>query len=129
MLAALDLISNTLQPHAKFGTIHAGRIVLRLEEGALLESAGLAVFALCHIEDNGVGVKLRRGIAIDRTSGVMLEGSGDELAGCLRCMDVANAGLGIPLQFAESNADALAVRLAHTIISSDKGGEGNRLWR
>jgi hypothetical protein len=36
-------------------------------------------------------------ITVHRTGGVMLEGGRDELAGRLRCMDVADAGLGIPL--------------------------------
>jgi hypothetical protein len=70
-----------------------------------------------------MSVKLRRGIAIHRAGGVMLEGRGNELAGRLRCMDVADARLRVSLQFSESDADAFTVRLPHTIIAAHKGGE------
>src|SRR5271168_918037 len=94
MLTAFDFVAQAMQPHGKLGAVHAGRILLRLKQTALLKSAGLTVLAFGHIEDNGMGVKLRSGIAVNRAGGVMLEGSGDKLAGRLRCMDVADAGLG-----------------------------------
>ena len=57
--------------------------VLGLEEAALLESAGRAVRPLRHIEDDGVGVELGRGVAVDRAGRVVLELGGDESAGRL----------------------------------------------
>ena len=63
MLAALNLVAQTMQSHGKFGTVHAGRILLRLEEAALLKSAGLAVLAFGHIEDDSMSVELWRSIA------------------------------------------------------------------
>src|SRR6202789_899729 len=72
MLAALNLVAQTMQPHGKLGAVHAGRILLRLEQTALLKSARLAVLAFGHIEDDGVSMKLRRGISFDRAGGVML---------------------------------------------------------
>ena len=94
---------------------------------ALLKGACLAVLAFGHIEDDGMSVKLRRGIAVDRAGGVMLEGGRDELAGRLRCMDVADTRLRVSLQFSKRNADAFAVRLAHTLIAAHKGGERDGL--
>ena len=76
-----------------------------------------------------MGVKLRRSIAVHRTGGVMLECRRDELAGRLRCMDVADTGLRVSLQFSKSDADAFAVRLAHTLITAHKGGERDGLRR
>ena len=129
MLTAFNLVTKTLQPHRKLGSIYAGRILLRLEKTALLKSARLAIVPLGHIENDRVSMKLRRGIAIHRTSGVMLEGRGDELARRLRRMDVADARLGIPLQFIQRYANTFAVRLTYTIIATHKGGERNRLRR
>src|SRR5580658_2018528 len=90
MFAAFYLVAQAMQSHGKFGTVHAGRIVLRLEETALLKSTGLAVLAFGHIEDDSMSVKLRRGISLNRAGSVMLEGGRDELPGRLRSMDVAD---------------------------------------
>src|SRR5260370_32367159 len=105
MLSSLDLIANPLQPRGKLGTIHAGRILLRLEKTSLLKSARLAVLALGHIENDGMSVKLRRSIAIHRAGSVMLEGGGDKLGCRLWRVDIADARLRIPLQFAKCYAD------------------------
>ena len=89
----------------------------------------LSVLALGHIEDDGVGVELRRGIAIDGTRGVMLELRGDELAGGFGGMVAADPGLRVPLQFVQSDVDGLAVRLADPVIAADKSGQRNGLRR
>ena len=96
-----------------------------MEEAALLKSAGLAVLALGHIEDDSMSVELWRSIAFDRAGGVMLESGGDELARRLRCMDVANTRLRVSFQFSKSDADAFTVRLPHTIIAAHERGERN----
>src|SRR5208282_4644846 len=79
MLAAFDLIAQPLQTHGKLGTVHTGRILLRLEKAALLQRPRLAVLALGHIENDGMRMKLRRSIPVHRAGGVVLEGGGDEL--------------------------------------------------
>jgi len=94
---------------------------LRLD--ALLKRARLAVVTLGHVEDDCVRVKLGRCVAINWAGSVVLERCGNELAGRLRRMHVADAGLGIPLQFSESDANTFAVRIADPIIASHKGGE------
>src|ERR1700679_4174364 len=78
MLAALNLVAQAMQSHGKLGAVHAGRILLRLEETALLKSTGLAILALGHIEDDSMGVELRRCIALNRASSVVLESGDDE---------------------------------------------------
>jgi hypothetical protein len=129
MPAAFDLIAQAMQAHGKLGTIHAGCILLGLEQAALLERARLAVLAFGHIEDDGMGVKLRRSITVNRAGSVMLEGGRNKLASRLRCMDVADTRLRVTLQFSKCNADAFPVRLPDTLIASYKGGEGDGLRR
>jgi hypothetical protein len=107
---------------------------LGLEQAALLERSclqfsSLAVLTLGDVEDNGVGVELRRGVAVDGSGGVMLEGRGGELAGRLRLPDVADPSLGVPFQLSQSDPNAIAVRLAHSVVSSDQCGQRNRLRR
>ena len=74
-------------------------------------------------------VELRRGVAVYRPRGIVLEGSCNEFACCLRRMNVADAGLRVLLQLGERHADALPVRLSYALIATDKSGERNRLWR
>jgi hypothetical protein len=67
----------------QFGLINGSGELLRIEVAVLLERAGLPVFALRDIEDDSVGVELRRGIAVYGTGCVVLELGNDELPGRL----------------------------------------------
>jgi hypothetical protein len=120
MLAAFNLIAYALKSHCKLGAVHAGRILLRLKQAALLQCACLPIVTLGHVENDRVRVKLGRGIAIYGASGVMLEGRGDKLACCLWRMDVPDPRLCIPFQFMQCHANTFAVRLAHAIIPTHK---------
>ena len=76
----------------------------------MLERARRAVGPLGHIEDDGVGVKLRRGVAVHWTGGVVLELGGNELAGRFGGMIAADPRLGVLLQFrSERDGDSFAV--------------------
>ncbi len=121
MLATFNLISETLQLQRKLGSVDGCRILLRLEETALLQCARLSIFSLSHIEDDCMSMKLRRGIAVNWTSGVMLEGSSDELACCLGRMDVTYASLCVSLQLLQRDSNTFAMRLTHAIIATHKG--------
>ncbi len=127
MLAAFELIAEALQPHRKLGSVYRRRILLRLEQAALLQRARLPILPFGHIEDHSVSVKLRCSIAVYGTRGVMFEGSGDELTGGLRRMDVTNASLCVPFQLLQCHANTLAMRFAHAIIATHKGRKRNRL--
>ena len=109
--------------------IDGGGELLRSEKALRLDGARLAVLALGHIEDDRMGMELRRNIAIHRASGVMLEFGGDEFAGGLRWMVPADARLRVVLELFEGDADALAVRLAHPVIAADQSRQRNRFWR
>jgi len=75
-------------------------VLLPLQSSVLLLVLVLTVLALGHIEDHGMGMELRRGVARDRPRGVVLEGRGGELARRLRGMDVANPRLRVVLDLA-----------------------------
>src|SRR5208337_2509493 len=129
MLAAFDLIAEPLQTHGKLGTVHTGRILLRLEKASLLKRPRLAVLTLGHIENDRMSMKLWRGIPIYRTGSVVLKGGGNELGRRFRRVDIADTRLCIPLQFAKCHADTFTVRLPHTLIAADKRGERNGFRR
>ena len=103
--------------------------LLRREEALRLDGAGLAVVALGHIEDDGMGMELWRNIAIDRAGRIVLELGGDELARGFGRMIPADAGLRVVFELVEGDADALAMRFADTVVAADKRGERDRFGR
>ena len=50
----------------------------------------------------------------------MLEGRGGELAGRFRSMHVADPGLGVVLDLAQSHPDALPMSFPHPLIPADQ---------
>ena len=94
-----------------------------------LNGTGLAVVALGHIEDNGMGMKLWRDIAIDRAGRIVLKLGGDKFAGGLGRMIAADAGLRVAFELVEGNADALAMRFTDALIAADQRGERDRFGR
>src|ERR1700691_1419955 len=70
-------------------------------------------------------VELRRGIAVNGPCGIMLELRGDELACSLGSMVSPDTGLGVALEFIKRYVYGLTVGLAHAIIATDQGGQGN----
>jgi hypothetical protein len=102
------------KPVGQLRLIDGGGKLLRGEEALRLDGAGLAVVALGDIEDDGVGMELRRNVAIDRAGGVVLELGGDEFGRGLGRMVAADAGLRVVFELLQGNADALAVRFADT---------------
>ena len=81
----------------------------------------VAVFAFGHVEDDDMGVELRRGIAVNRSGSVMLEGRGHKLAGLLRLTDVAHPRLGVALELGQRDLNTLPVRLPHALVPADQG--------
>jgi len=63
--------------------IDGGGKLLRCKEALRLNGAGLAIIApriaFCHVEDDGVCVKLRCNVTMERAGYVVLEFGGDEL--------------------------------------------------
>src|SRR5580698_7749462 len=129
ILPALYFITESLQPHGKFRAIHAGRIVLRLEETAFLQRASLTILTFRHVEDDSVRMKLRSSITINGPGCIVLKGSSNKLSSRLRRMDIANACLRVALQFVQRHTNTLTMRFAHTLITTYERSERNRLRR
>ncbi len=123
ILAALQLVTELLQARCQLRAIDRRAVVLRSIQLMRLDGAGLPVLTLGDVEDHGMGVELRRGVAVDGAGGVVLEGRGGELASRLRRMHVADPRLGVMLNLAQSDTDALPVRFPHPLITSDKRGQ------
>src|SRR5579884_2976279 len=73
-------------------------------------------------------MKLRSCVSIDGPGGVMLELGSNKLPGGFSSMVAADAGLHILFQFIQRGIDGLAVCLARTVISADKGRERYGFW-
>src|ERR1700686_4022010 len=101
---------------------------MRLQSSHLLSVFG-AVLPLGDVEDNGMGMKLRRRVAIDRPGGIVIEGGGDEFPRRLRGMHIADPRLRVPLKFLKRYANALPMGLSHPVIAAHKRGERYRLRR
>ena len=129
VLSALDFVAQTLQPGSKLGPVDRRRECLRLEQTTLLQRVRVAVFALSHIENDNVGVELRRGVAVDRTGSVVLKGRRYELAGLLRLAHVPHARLGVPLELGQGYSNTLPMRLTHPLVAAHQRRQRNRLRR
>ncbi len=91
--------------------------MLALEETALLKSACPTIRPCRHIEDHGVGVELRRGVSIDRTSRGVLELRGDKLAGGIGGVIATDPRLGVSLKLIQSGSDGCTVGIAYPVIA------------
>src|ERR1019366_6644151 len=128
-LARLDLVAEIAKPEGQFRLVDGSGELLGIEESTLLQCASRAVWPLCHIEDDSVGMKLWSGIPIDRASGVMLELRSNKVAGGLIGIVAADARLRIPFQLRECDGHGLPVSSANTVVASDKCGQRNRFGR
>src|SRR6266545_3445448 len=97
VLSALQFIAQYLQPHCQFGSIDCGHVSLRNEQFVRLETARASVRLLSHVEDYSMGVKLRRGIAINWPSRVVFKRGGDKFARGLRRANIADTCLCVSL--------------------------------
>src|SRR5438309_1629273 len=82
-----------------------------------------AVFCLGEIEEYDMRVQLRCGITPYWSGAVVFEFRCYPLASCFCRKIPADAGLNIPLQFVECDADAFSMRFPHPVISAHKGGQ------
>src|ERR1700683_1718639 len=115
----LDFIAEIAKPKGEFRLINSGSKLLAVEETFRLDSACGAMLALRHIEDDGVGVKLGSGVAIDRAGGVMLELCRDEFAGRLGGGVASDPRLRVPLQLGESSGHCLPMGFSHSLIAAN----------
>ena len=129
MLAALQFVAQLFQTQCQLGSVDRSDVALRHKDLMRLQSARLAVVPLGHIEDHGMGMKLRRRIAIDGPRGIVLEGGGDEFSGRLWGMDIADPRLRVTLKFLKRRANTIPMGFPHPIIPAHKRGKRYRLRR
>src|SRR5229473_2125790 len=103
MLAALQFVAQLFQTQSQLGSVDRRGVALRHEHLVWLQGSHLfpvfgAALPLGHVEDHGMCMKLRRRIAIDGPRGIVLESGGDEFAGRLRGMDIADPRLRVSLK-------------------------------
>jgi hypothetical protein len=122
-LARLDLIPEIAEPIDQSRLVDRCGEVLGIEEALRMESARRTILSFRHVEDDGVGVELRRSVAIDRASGIMLELRGDEFPGRLGRAVPADPRLGVPLKLGESRGDCFAIGFPYPLIAADKCGQ------
>jgi hypothetical protein len=115
----LDFIAEIAKLIGQFRLIDSGGKLLAVEKTFRLDGACGAILALRHIEDDGVGVKLGSGVAIDRAGGVMLELCRDEFAGGLGGVVAADPRLGVPLQLFEGGGDRVPMSFSHSLIAAN----------
>src|ERR1019366_9238622 len=102
--------------------------LVRLQGSHLFPVFG-AVLPLGHVEDHGMGMKLRCRVTIDRPRGIVLESGCDEFSGRLRGVHIADPRLRVPLKFLKRCANTLAMGFPHPVIAAHKRGERHRLRR
>src|SRR6516162_1854831 len=88
MLPAFEFIAQRLQPHCQFGPIDRSYVSLRNKEFVGLKAARRSVGLLSYVEDDGVGVELRCGIAINGTCSIVFKSSSNKLASRLGRVDI-----------------------------------------
>jgi len=97
VLPALQFIAQHLQPHCQFGAIDRSHVSLRDKEFVGLETPRCSIRLLGHIEDDGMGVKLRGGVTINGSGGIVFKGSSNKPARGLRRVNIADTGLRVSL--------------------------------
>src|ERR1700676_1416305 len=96
MLAALQFVAQLSETQCQLGSVDGRGVALGHEHLVRLQSSHLfsvfgAVLPLGHIEDHGMGMKLRRRIAIYGPRGIVLESGGDEFSRRLPGMHTARS--------------------------------------
>ena len=118
-----DLVAKLAKPVSQLRLIDGRGELLRCEKALRLDCAGLAVLALGDIEDDGMGMELRRNITIDRAGGVVLELRGNELGRGFRRMVPADACLRVMFKLLKRDLHALSMGHANTVIAAHQRGE------
>src|ERR1700733_3140744 len=88
-----NFITELSEPVGQLRLINGCGELLRCKEALRLNRSRLAILALGYIEDDSVGMKLRRNVTIDRAGSIMLEFGSNEFRRCLGRMISADACL------------------------------------
>ena len=98
--SGLNLVAEIAEAEGEFGLVDGSGKLLGVEQAACLEGAGTGpAVAFGHVEDDGMGVELRRGVAVYGPGCVVLELGCGELAGGLGGVVPADPRLRVAFQF------------------------------
>src|SRR5262249_6837754 len=109
--------------------VDSGSELLRPEQLVWLQRAKLAVLGPRNVEEHRVRMELRSRIAIDGTSGVVLEFRDDPIASCFRRPIATNTCLDVPRQRVDRRPDRLPMGIAESNVVSNQCGERDTLRR
>ena len=116
--SAFHLIAKLPQTVGQFGLVYGGRKLLRLKEAARLQGARLSIFTFSDVKNHRMGMKLWRGVTVNRTCGVVLKFGDDRLAGGLCWVIASDPRLGVSLQLVQSNSDTLTVGYPDAMVAA-----------
>ena len=97
-----DLVTKLAKPVGQLRLINGGGELLRGEETLRLDGSRLAILPLGHVEDDCMGMKLRRNVTIDRAGGVVFKLRGDEFGRRLGRMISADASLRVHFELLQA---------------------------
>src|SRR5690349_13954123 len=106
---ALNFVTEFSEPNGELCTVHSSCELLRPDQLVRLQGAVLAIVGPRHVKEHSVRMELWSRIAINGTSGVVLEFRDDPIAGCLRRPAATNACLDVRLQCLDRSSDRLPV--------------------
>jgi hypothetical protein len=109
--------------------VHSRRVTLAFKERSLLKSTGGAVLPFGYVEDNGMGVKLWRGITVRRAGRIVFELGRDKPPGLLGRVVAADPGLRVLLQLGKRSGHRFPVSQAHALIAAHQCGQRHGLGR
>ena len=114
----LDQVTQPLEFVSQMRLVDRRGILLAFEEFERLQRPGFSLLGFRQVEDDGMGMELRSGIAFDRPGAVMLKGGDDQFPGVFRRVIASHPGLGETLQFPEGLSNAFAVSFQDPTVSS-----------
>jgi hypothetical protein len=129
ILPDLQFVTELLDAPGKLGSIYSGPVLLGPIELLRLDCPEFPITRFRHVEENGMGVQLRRGVAVDRTRRVVLELRYRPIVRVLGSSVAPHTRLDVRLHLVDGDTNGLPMRLSHSLIASHKRGERHALWR
>src|SRR5262249_46283175 len=125
----LNFVTDFSETNGELCTVNGSCELLRPKQLVRLQRAVLAIVGPRDVKEHSVGMELWSRIAINGTSGVMLESRADPIARCLRRPVATDACLDVRFQCVDRSPDCLPVSVADSNIVSNQGGKRDALRR
>ena len=129
ILPDLQFVPELSHAPGKLGLIHGGSVLLGAVQLLRLDRAEFSVSRFRHVEEDDMGMQLRRGVAVNRPCGVVLELRSGPITRVLRWIVAAHSCLNVRLHLVDGNADSLAMCFPHPFVASNEGSHRHTLGR